>query len=94
MSENIGNNVEEDESRDDLIGMSLGFAQNLNYKVAMFLFFASLMIFSDLFIEQILMKFKGSVEGDCPTSKGTIIQITFLVLFYLVIDLLVKAKYV
>ena len=94
MSEDIGNKVEDDESRDDLIGMSMGFAENLNYKVAIFLFFASMIIFSDLFIERILMRFQGSVEGDCPTSKGTIIQITFLIIFYLVVDLLVKGKYV
>jgi len=40
-----------------------------------------------------LTKFKDTVDGECTTTKGTIIQLLLLIISYIVLDLLVKYKF-
>jgi hypothetical protein len=70
------------------IGGSL--ISNINYKVAFLLFVVGMLVFSDIFIDNVLCKFDDSVQGECTTTKGTMLQLTFIIIAYIVLDLTVK----
>lgn len=75
---------------DDFVSIGLGFIKNINIKVAVFIFLFGLFIFSDVFIESVLNKFNNASRGMESTTKGTVIQLLFLTLFYIITDMLVK----
>jgi hypothetical protein len=77
-------------SKDNLTAMFSDLFNSINYKVAIFLFILGIFIFSDLFVDGILSSFKDAVYTDTPTTKGTAIQLMFLTIGYIVIDLLVS----
>lgn len=81
-------------SKDDLMAMFSDLFNSINYKVAFFLFILGIFIFSDLFVDGVLMSFKDAVYTDVPTTKGTTIQLMFLTIGYIVIDLLVSGNVV
>ena len=64
---------------------------SINLKMAFFLFLLGMLIFSDVFIDGILSKMDGNVQGECTTTKGTLIQLLLLCLSYIVLDLFTKA---
>jgi hypothetical protein len=68
--------------------MFFSLLKNVNIKIAVFLFFIGMIIFSDLFMNNVLSKFNNSLYGECTTTKGTVIQLLLFVLAYLVLDLL------
>lgn len=68
------------------------FLTEINWKVAICLFFMGLFVFSDMFIDVILRQFEGSVDGIVPNTKGTTIQVTLLVLFYVIVDTMVRLQ--
>ena len=91
MSESL-DDKDEIENRDDLISMSHKLFEKVNVKICFFLFMIGMLVFSDLFIETVLNKIAGTVEGECTTTKGTIIQLLFLIIGYILVDILIKAK--
>jgi|SRR6476661_23071 len=76
--------------REDFISMFYDLMNNVNYKVAILLFFIGIIIFSDTFIEIVLSPINNAVIGDETTTKGTIIQLLLLTLGYIMIDLMVS----
>ena len=78
--------------RDDLGGMVSDFFGRFNVKIAIFIMIFGLFIFSDLFIENVLLHIKDATSADTTTTKGTMIQMLIIVLFYLVIDMLVQCE--
>jgi hypothetical protein len=74
----------------DFLKMSTNLIGNINYKVSFMLFVVSMLIFSDMFIDNVLNKFSDSVQGECTTTKGTVIQLLFMVVAYIILDLVVK----
>lgn len=84
--------IENDDGH-DFPSMSVNLLQQINIKVAIFLFILGLFLFSDIFIKTILSTFSNTIDGiDYPNTKGTIIQLVFLVIAYIIIDLLVQNK--
>lgn len=79
-----------DHKRSDFMKLSGDIMSNINYKIAIFIFIIGMLLFSDVFIENILSGIGGSVEDGTPTTKGTVILLLFLVLAYIVLDLIVK----
>ncbi len=76
----------------DLIGMITELIGKVNFKIAIFLFILSIIIFSDSFVELFLQDIPGAVDDtDNPTSKGTIIQLMFQTFGYIIIDLLINS---
>jgi len=82
---------EDYKNNDDFPSICTELLKSINWKVAFFLYLISILIFSDLFSETMLTK--DSMDGDCPNTKGTMIQITVLVLCYLVLDLIVQGGF-
>lgn len=80
--------------RSDFVKVISNMVGSLNIKVAFFLFFIGMIIFSDVFIDGFLSSFPDSSNGDCTTTKGTMIQLTLFVMAYLVLDLLVQADWI
>lgn len=78
-------------SKDDFPSMTFDLMKKINWKIALFIFAASIFIFSDVFTDSVLVLSKNSMDGNCPNTKGTIIQIAFLVVFYIIIDILVQS---
>lgn len=79
---------------DDLGGMFSDLFGRINFKIAMFLMIFGIFIFSDLFIENVLSRIKDTTSADTTTTKGTMIQLLIIVMFYLVLDLLVQCRVV
>ncbi len=78
----------------DFISITTSLIKNINYKMGLFLFFVCMIIFSNLFNDKVLTMFDNATYNDCANSKGTIIQITMLVLVYLILDLIQKAGWI
>jgi hypothetical protein len=72
----------------DFPSMFTDLCKKLNIKVAFFLGLISFIILSDVFIENVIPNNEIYRFGNDVTSKGTIIQIIFLVVGYILIDLL------
>jgi hypothetical protein len=77
---------------DDFPSMLITLLKNVHWRVALFLFIACIMIFSNVFVEVILANFKNAVDADCPNSKGTFIQLLFVIVAYITIDLLATGE--
>ena len=73
---------------DDFPSMSAELFTKINFKNAIFLFLTAILVFSDIFIDNVLSKIPGASHDSQATTKGTMLQITVLVLMYLIIDLL------
>lgn len=93
MSEPINEDYDEDETcskKTDFMKIGGNLVSNINFKVAFFLFFIGMILFSDIFIDGVLRKIDGAVIDESTSTKGTLIQLTLLVILYLVVDLLNK----
>ena len=75
---------------DDFASMVRDFFRNLNIRVALFLFITGVIIFNDIFVNNVLNLMNDTVYNGTATSKGVIVQLMFLVIAYLIIDLLVQ----
>jgi len=76
--------------RDDFSGMTATVLTKVNFKVAIFIFLLGILVFSDVYIENALSKFKGASHDGQATTKGTMLQLMTLVIGYIIIDLLVQ----
>lgn len=80
---------------DSFIEIFADFFGGVNYKIIFFLFIIFMFINSDIFIEKVLSRFEGSVEGRTTiTNKGTFISSIFLILFYMIFDMLIRNRIV
>jgi len=80
-------------NRDDFSSMCIDLLKKVNFKVAIFIFIIGIFIFSDVFIDNILLSFgDDTVYGSNPTTKGTIIQLSFLTISYIIFDLLIQGE--
>lgn len=66
----------------------------VNWKVFLFIIMIYLIINSDIFLENILSKLDKTVEGNVPTTYGTIIQSLILGVSYLLIEPLACYGYI
>lgn len=78
---------------DDFVSMGGSFLSKLNWKVAIFIFFIGMLIFSDIFLS-VISSIPGAVQGEEATTRGTLIQLLTLSISYLLIDVLVQTKYI
>ena len=76
--------------KSDFMTAGSSLAASINFKVTILLFFISLIIFSDLFVESFLVNIPNSVIAGQVTTKGTLIQIMCLTAGYIASDLAVK----
>jgi hypothetical protein len=74
----------------DFMRMTGNLISNINYKVAFLLFMIGMIVFSDIFIDGFLSHINDTVSGECPTTKGTMLQLLFMVLAYIILDLVVQ----
>ena len=74
----------------DFMKMTGNLIGNINYKVAFLLFMIGMIIFSDIFIDGFLSHISDTVAGECPTTKGTMLQLLFMVIAYIIVDLVVQ----
>ncbi len=77
-------------NKTDLMKISGGILSNINYKMAFLLFIIGIIIFSDVFIDNIIRPFGDTVDAECSSTKGSMIQLSFLTIGYLILDLIVK----
>ncbi len=85
----------DDYHRDDLPSMFMQLLSHINIKVALFLYLIGILLFNDVFVKNVLSQFPDAIGMmGIPTTKGTLIQLLFLVLLYLVIDLLVQGRFI
>jgi hypothetical protein len=88
MSESIDYDDSCQTKKSDLMQLSATTVNCINFKIAIFLFFVGMIVFSDLFIEKFLSNIDNTTQGECTTTKGTMIQLIIFILCYIVIDLL------
>ena len=80
------------DSGDDMAGMTVSMFGRINFKQAIFIFLMGILIFSNIFIENVLSKFDGAESSGEATTKGTVLQLIVLVLGYLIVDLLIQGS--
>lgn len=80
----------EDGTKTDFVKISGNIFGNINFKLAFFVFILGIILFSDVFIDGVLLKMNNAVDGECATTKGTMIQLLLLSLGLIVLDLLIK----
>lgn len=90
MSEPLDDVDDKDDNRTDFVNAGSNLVGSVNYKLAFFVFVMGMIIFSDLFIETILANIQDTVDGECATTKGTIIQLVLLCIGMIVVDLLIQ----
>ena len=79
-----------DSKKSDFMTAGSSIITSINYKVAILLLFISFIIFSDLFVDSVLAPIPEAVIAGQVTTKGTLIQIIFLIIGYIASDLSVK----
>ena len=80
-----------DSKKTDFVKITGGVLSSINFKIAFLIFAIGLIIFSDIFVNNVLMEIPDAVQpGEVITTKGTLLQLTFLVLGYIICDLLVQ----
>jgi hypothetical protein len=79
-----------DERPDTMTSLFGEIAKKISWKIALFVFVLVLLIWSDVFIENIMTKFDGLVEGRMVSQKGTIVQATVLTLAVIVLSFLIS----
>jgi hypothetical protein len=67
---------------------------NVPWRHCAFLFIAMVFVFSDFFIAHVLAMFENSVYMNSATTRGTFIQILVVILFFILIDALIKNEIV
>ena len=77
---------------DDLISIIQKLLCSIEWKNVLFLFLIYSFILSDLFVDKFLTLFNDSVNGDIPNTKGSLIQVIFMIVAYVILDLLNKKK--
>jgi hypothetical protein len=77
----------------DLVSISGNVLSNINYKLFLFVLVLGIIIFSDTFMYTILSKVDDTVDGECTTTKGTMVQILTLTTGMLLLDLLIKYEW-
>ena len=77
-------------TRDDLCGTIIAVGNTINWKIALLLWLVFIMMSTEIFIEKFLERFNGAVEGERVTMTGTFISSLFLVIAYILIDMLYK----
>ncbi|MCK4967695.1 MAG: hypothetical protein KAS12_01455 [Candidatus Aenigmarchaeota archaeon] len=76
---------------DDSVGTIMGdLLSEINFKAVFMLFLVFLFIVSDVFMINVLEKINGAVVYKTPTSLGTIIQGTILILSFILLDITTK----
>lgn len=81
-------NLKSKDSCDDFPSIIMDITKKINFKLAFFLYIAGLIIFSDIFIENVLPS--SMVDGICTNTKGTMVQLLLLVISYIIIDLSIQ----
>jgi hypothetical protein len=79
--------------RGDFPSMVFDLGCKINFKVALLLFIVGLFIFSDVFINQVISSFSNCTDMGMCNTKGTMLQLGFLCLAYVIIDLLVATDF-
>lgn len=78
------------QNRDDFPSIFMDIIKKIPVRKSIWLFIAGLIIFSDIFISGMLTNFDNTLDMNCANTKGTIIQLLFLCLSYILIDLLAE----
>lgn len=85
---------EDSEGKSDFMKVSGNIFSNIPYKLTFFMFLIGMVIFSDLFIDGFLNNISGTVDGECPTSKGTMIQLLVYSLVLILLHLLISYEWI
>lgn len=100
MSESIYDDRQDDDESedkkgksDDFITMANDLFSKINLKLAIFIFVLGVILFSDLFIDNVLAKLPGMVIDQHTTTNGTLVQIGLLSVGSLFADLLIKTDW-
>jgi len=99
MSEPIGEDCdyereESDDTKSDFMKIGGNVFTNIPYKLTFFMFLIGMLLFSDLFIDGFLHGIPGAVDGECATSKGTMIQLLIYSLMLIVLHLMITYSWI
>lgn len=79
--------------QDNFITMGVEGAKELPWKSYLMLCIIILVVLCDVFTDRVLTGFSDAVDGTEPTSKGTVIQMLFIVIIYAIVDFMTKTGY-
>ncbi len=82
-----------DSDGDDFPSMFTDLIGSVKWKTALFLFILMIFVFSNVYIDLVLNSVENATEADCPTNKGTLIQIFTVTVGYILLDLFISGGY-
>jgi hypothetical protein len=80
------------EKKDDLWSLLSAVISSPNYKIGFFLMIIFIILSTNIFDNLVLKSFQGTMEYQSITTYGIIIKSIFLVLGYLLVDLLSRGE--
>ena len=89
------NEIDENDetNKTDFVNVGSSVIGNINAKLFAFMYIIGVIIFSDLFIDSVLSKIPNAVDGEYATTKGTLTQLTTLCVASMMVDVLIKYKW-
>lgn len=91
--DNVNDGEKSCENNDDLTDTVLGMVKQIPFKKALLLFLIFIIAMSDIFEQFILSNFKNTINMGIISSKGILIQSIFIILAYIIMDILVSNKF-
>lgn len=76
----------------DLGSLLIYYIKKINWKIGILLFMIGIIIFSDIFAQNVLVYFSNTMDINSPNNKGTSIQLSFLIVGYWILDSLTQAS--
>jgi hypothetical protein len=75
-------------SRHDFAGMLIAAGNTINWKKVILLWLVFIIMNTEIFIDKFLERFDGALYNDRVTMKGVFISSMFLIIAYILIDML------
>lgn len=94
MSETLDDYDDISDNTTDLCNVSSNVISEIPFKLAFFMFFIGMVIFSDAFTSTVLVNIDNTLDDDLPTTKGTIIQLTIYTICLVIVDLMITYGWV
>lgn len=79
-------------SQGDFLSIMADAITNVQYKLFILMFLTFIGLSTDVFIDRVLARLSGAVEGHTPTAGGTVVQGILLVIACIIFDFLIRME--
>jgi hypothetical protein len=77
---------------DDFPSMVKHLLYNVNWKLGIIVFILGFILFSNLFVDNVISKFPNTIDAGIVNTKGSIIQLILYVIILLTVDIMIRGN--